>query len=113
MTPWRLAALLLLAGCAARPVTPVQMAQPGDSGLDCGALDTQIKANAIKAAELLGKDKEVEDANTGKVIASFIFSGLIGLSVDLTREEQIVMRSLQDRNQRLDALSRQKGCATS
>lgn len=104
---------VLLAGCAARPVTPVAISQPGDANASCAVLDDQIKRNAIHAAEMLGKDKQVEEANTGKVIASFVFGILVGLSIDLTREEQIMLRSLQDRNQYLERLSRAKGCPDS
>jgi len=105
------ALILFVSACAARPVTPVALSQPGDATANCAVLDEQIKRNAVVAAEMLGKDKQVEDANTGKVIASLVFGILVGLSIDLTREEQIMMRSLQDRNQYLQSLSRGKGCA--
>jgi hypothetical protein len=101
---------LVLVGCAARPVTPVAISQPGDATLTCAGIDTARRDNALRAAELLKRDREVESANTGKMIAAVVFSGWIAMSIDLSREEQITMRSLLDRNTRLDDLARENGC---
>lgn len=101
-----------LTACAARVVTPVAISQPSDASLTCDALDTARRDNALRAAEMLKRDQEVDSANTGKMIAAVVFSGLIAMSLDLSREEQIVMRSLLDRNARLDDLARAKGCAS-
>lgn len=102
--------LALCLGCAARPVTPVMMSQPGDDALSCEQLDQQIAANRNAAVELVRKDKEVEQGNTAKIVAATVFSVWLAMSIDLSHEEQIVMRSLYDRNERLVALKQVKSC---
>jgi hypothetical protein len=101
----------LIAGCAAKPVSPVAMSQPGDETMDCAQLAREIATNRDRAADLLVKQNGVEQGNTAKVVASLLVSGWISLAIDLSREEQIVMRSLGDRNDRLIRLTKQKGCA--
>lgn len=110
--PASLIALALCLGCAARPVTPILMSQPGDDALTCAQLDQQIAANQSTAVELLQKDKQVEQGNTAKVVAATVFSVWLAMSIDLSHEEQIMMRSLYDRNERLVSLKQQKGCPT-
>lgn len=110
---YRLVAPSLLAlcfGCAARPVTPVAMSQPGDAELTCGQLGQQTIDNQNAAVALVAKDKQVDRDNTVKVAAAIVFSVWLAGSIDLSHEEQIVMRSLADRNERLKGLQQQKGC---
>jgi len=100
-----------LAGCAARQVTPVAMTQPTDDRLTCSEVDQEMKSNQTTAAELLEKNKEVDQANAAKVVASVVLSGWIALTVDLSKEEQIKMRALADRNEALALLKAKKRCA--
>jgi len=104
------ALFLCLAACAARQVTPIAMSQTNDDRLSCSELAQQIASNQATAVELLQADKRVEQGNTAKIVASVVFSGWIALSIDLSNEEQIKMRSLVDRNDVLQQLSSQKGC---
>lgn len=109
----RLCGLLLvplLWGCAARDVTPISMTQPGDDGLSCGEIRRQISANQDEAAVLLEKNQSVDRLNAAKVVGSIVLSGWIALSIDLSREEQIKMRALADRNENLAHLAVKKGC---
>jgi hypothetical protein len=100
-----------LASCAARQVTPVAMTQPTDDRLTCPEIDQEMKSNQAAAAELLEKNKEVDQANAAKVAASIVLSGWFALTVDLSHEEQIKMRALADRNEALAALKAKKRCA--
>jgi recombinational DNA repair protein (RecF pathway) len=102
---------LPLASCAARQVTPVSMTQPTDDRLTCSEIDQGMKSNQAAAAELLQKNKEVDQANAAKVVASVLLSGWFALTVDLSNEEQIKMRALADRNEALALLKAKKKCA--
>lgn len=111
----RLAAVIALTwpllSCAARQVTPVAMTQPTDDRLTCSEIDQEMKSNQAEAAALLQKNKEVNQANAAKVVASVVLSGWIALTVDLSNEEQIKMRALADRNEALALLKNKKRCA--
>lgn len=106
------AGAVCLCGCAAKDVTPVRMAQPGDENLSCPALKQQIAANRAAAAELLKKDKQVEEENVAKNVGGVIpgLGLLLIASTDLSNEEQVKARALIDRDERLAYLVRQKGC---
>jgi hypothetical protein len=111
----RLAAVAVLAwplaNCAARQVNPVAMTQPTDDRLTCPQIDQEMKSNQAAAAELLEKNKEVDQANAAKVVASVVLSGWFALTVDLSHEEQIKMRALADRNEALASLKANRRCA--
>ncbi len=101
-----------MTGCAARNVTPVQMAQPGDEMLDCAALARQIAANEDAATRFLHRDKQVEQANTARNVGSVIpgVGLLLVLSTDLSNQEQILARALIDRDEQLRFLAKRKQC---
>lgn len=101
-----------LCGCAAKPVTPIAMSQPGDDALDCAAIAQQIATNRTKEEEFVRKDKKVEQQNVAKGVAGVIpgVGLLIESSTDLSNTEQVKARSLADRNERLAYLAKQKGC---
>lgn len=103
---------LFLCGCAARSVTPVRMAQPGDELLTCPELKQQLAANTVAAADFLHKDKNVERANVAKNVGSVIpgLGLLLVASTDLSNAEQIEARAILDRNERLTLLSKNRGC---
>ena len=100
-----------LAGCATKQVTPVSMTQATDDRLTCAEIDQEMKSNQAEAADLLQKNKEVDQANAAKVVASVVLSGWFALTVDLSKEEQIKMRALADRNEALALLKTKKRCA--
>lgn len=99
-----LPAAAVLAACAAREVTPVAMAQPGDEQLSCAGLNSQLAANTQDINTLLKQDKAVERSN--------IVAGVLPLPMlmDLSNEEQVKARALLDRNERLGYLVKTKGC---
>lgn len=111
----RLAAVIALTcpllSCAARQVTPVSMTQPTDDRLACPEIDQEIKSNQTAAAELLQRNREVNQANAAKVVASVVLTGWMALTIDLSNEEQIKMRALADRNEALALLKTKKRCA--
>jgi hypothetical protein len=100
-----------LASCAARQVTPVAMTQPTDDRLTCSEIGREMTSNQAAAAGLLEKNKEVDQANAAKVVASVVLSGWFVLAVDLSHEEQIKMRALADRNEALALLKAKNRCA--
>jgi hypothetical protein len=102
---------LSLASCAARQVTPIEMTQPTDDRLTCPEIDQEMKSNQAAAAELLEKNKEVDQANAAKVVASVVLSGWFALTVDLSKEEQVKMRALADRNEALALLKAKRRCS--
>jgi hypothetical protein len=107
------ACAVVLCGCAAKPVTPVQMAQPGDEQLSCAELNQQIQVNEAAAKDFLKKDKQVENGNAAKTVMSATpFIGILSaMAVDLSNVEQIKARAILDRNERLTYLKKQKGCS--
>lgn len=102
-----------LSACAAKQYAAVPMEQPGDEQLTCVQLKDQIAANEKAAAEFVKKDKNVENKNVAKGVASVVpvIGILSALSTDLSNEEQVKARSIIDRNERLTFLSKQKGCS--
>lgn len=103
-------AALILSACAARDVTPIAMTQPGDAALSCTEIRSKIAAGQSEAADLFEKNQSVDRMNAAKVVGSIVLSGWIALSLDLSREEQIKMRALADRNEYLAHLESKKGC---
>jgi len=105
---------LLLSACAAREYTPVSMVQAGDDDLTCAAINQQIADNTAAQATFEKKDRDVENGNTAKVVASAIpYVGMVALAnADLSNEEQAKARAISDRNEHLEYLKKQKGCVT-
>lgn len=101
------AAILCMAACAAREVTPVAMSQAGDEQLSCTELNSQLAANVRDVHELLKQDKAVERTN--------IVAGVLPLPMlmDFSNEEQVKARALLDRNEKLNYLVKTKGCSGS
>ena len=111
---WPLVALLALGpGCGPRHVDPVPISRAGDDALSCAQIDQEIAARKTAATAYASLDKQVENAN----IAAGIAAGLVGfpalLAMDLTREEQIKLRSTLDRINRIEFLKDQKQCPPS
>jgi hypothetical protein len=105
--------ILSLAACAARPVEPVSMAQPGDDKLGCQQIAVQITGNRTAVMAFRQQDQQARDGNVAKVaIGSIVpIAGLAALAaVDLSNEEQVKERSMADRNDRLMLLAHSKGC---
>jgi hypothetical protein len=104
---------LLLLGCAGcqstKSVEPVAMSQPGDQNLACSDIDREIEQNERNAVSFAKKATETSSRNENVVIAS-LFTGWAQLYLDLSSEEKIKMRSLQDRDQYLVFLKEQKKC---
>jgi hypothetical protein len=107
-----IALALSLCSCATHEVTPVAMVQPGDDALSCAGVKQQIADDRTAQAEYQRKDKQVEAGNVAKNVGAVIpFVGIaLVASTDLSNEEQVKARALADRIERLDYLSKQKGC---
>lgn len=105
-----LAALVVLAGCAPRESNPVPIAQPGDDLLTCMQIADQSSANRAEALRLSGADDQTVNENValGTVGALVFWPAMFAM--DLSNADQIELRALQDRNQTLDYLARQKDC---
>lgn len=99
-----LAAALLMAGCAARPVLPIALSQPGDAEMTCAALEREIEATAARAAEMARLDRDLERRN---VVGAILFGAP---AIDLTREEQIQYRALVDRTRHLSQMKARRPC---
>ncbi len=105
-----IAGALCLVACTARPVTPISMTMPGDEQLSCAELNEHIKANMTAANELFAEDKDVAAGNVAKGV--LLGGGLLAAALmDLSNEEQVKARSVNDRNERLTFLARSKGCS--
>ena len=100
----------LSGGCAARVVVPVAVSQPGDPALDCAQITTEMRANRAAAERYALADKRLEQSNVAAGVASAVVGWPALLAMDLTREEQIQVRALADRNARLEAMGQGKEC---
>lgn len=108
-----IAVAVSLSGCAAREFSSVAMSQPGDDALTCAQLNQQIADNGAAKISSERADRQVENANIAKGVASAIpYVGIaIAGSTDLSNEEQVKARALADRNEQLHYLAKQKGCS--
>jgi hypothetical protein len=106
----RVGACVCLASCAeTQTVQPVSMSQQGDEALSCPQLDDQIHKNQLAAVQFLQQAKAVESDNDTYKVAS-IFVSLAAIGVDLSDNDQIKARSLEDRNDYLLYLRTEKKC---
>ena len=105
-----LASLLACAACAqTRSVEPVAMSQQGDQNLTCTQLDQQIYTNQVAAVNFANQAAKVEGNNTAFQVGT-IFTLWAAMGINLSKEDQIKMRSLQDRNRYLLYLKGEKKC---
>lgn len=103
--------LLVCTGCAhTKSVEPVAMSQNNDQNLTCSELDHQIDDNRGTAVNFANRAREVKGDNEKLAVTAVLVSGWAALFIDLSNEEKIKMRSLQDRNQYLVFLKEQKQC---
>ena len=105
---------ILLGGCAARTATPVAISRDGDDRLSCTGIATELTENRAAESASRQRDKEVEQGNVARNVASiFVPGGAFAgaASTDLSNAEQVHARSLADRNERLVNLARTKGCS--
>jgi hypothetical protein len=105
-----LASLLACPGCAeTKTVDPIQMSQPGDQDLTCGQINDQIYKNQVAGVSFANRAAKAEGSNTAFEVGT-IFTLWAAMGIDLSKEDQIKMRSLQDRNQYLTYLKDEKKC---
>lgn len=109
--PAGVALLLLLAACPARTVTPVAVTQPGDETLTCQQIAAQLQEARAAGARYAQADRQVEQRNTAAGVASVFIGWPMLLTMDLSREEQIQLRALADRSERLENLGRTRRCS--
>lgn len=88
------------------------MTQGGDDKLSCVQIAQQIESNNASIEHFILKDKQVEQDNVARNVGGVI--PIVGLflvaSTDLSNEEQVMARSVTDRNEHLVYLAKQKGC---
>lgn len=95
-------------GCAGKTPYPVSQYQPGDEGMSCSQILSQISDNNGKIM-LLTKDKD----KTGKNIAlgaAGIFVFPAWFFMDFSDAERIEIQAYQQRNVWLQTLVSKKGC---
>lgn len=108
-----LALLLDCGACAStKSVDPIPIVQQGDQGLTCSQLISQISANQAAAVNFADQARETNNNNEKLHVTELTLPVLPWqeLFVDLSKEDQIKMKSLQDRNQYLIFLKEQKKC---
>ena len=99
-----------LVACQTRQAQLVPLSQPGDASLKCAEIIGLMADNRAKAAKLAKIDEGIAAGNTIAVAVSRTLFWPAVLAVDLSDVEQIEMRSLVDRNQRLGEIAKKKGC---
>lgn len=105
-----LASLLLSGGCAqTKSVAPIAISQQGDQNLTCAQIADQIHENQVAAVNFATQAEQVQGKNEAFEVAT-VFTAWAALGIDLSKEDQIKMRSLQDRDQYLAYLKRAKKC---
>jgi len=111
----RIIAIIALAAmvvaCETRQAQLVPLSQSGDETLKCPEIAGLMADNRDKAAKLAKIDKEIATGNAIAVAVGKAFFWPAVLAVDLSDVEQIEMRSLVDRNQRLGELAKAQGCS--
>ena len=105
-----LASLLGCAGCAhTESVEPIAMAQQGDENLTCQQLKEQIADNQRAAMIFANRAAQTQGSNEVFEAVS-IFSMWASFGINLSEEDKVKFRSLQDRDQYLLYLKGQKKC---
>ena len=105
-----LALLLDCTGCAqTKSVAPIQISQPGDERLSCKQINDEIYTTQVTAINFADQAAKVEGNNTAFKVGT-IFTTWAALGIDLSKEDQIKWRSLEDRNQHLLYLKAEKKC---
>ena len=105
-----LASLLSSGGCAqTKSVVPIPIAQEGDQNLTCAQITNQIHENQVAAVSFATQAEQVEGKNEAFEVGT-VFTAWAALGIDLSKEDQIKMRSLQDRDQYLAYLKKAKKC---
>jgi hypothetical protein len=108
----RAAAILAAAGwmlsaCGGRPANPVATVQAADDKMNCQLMQTEYASNESRANALVGEKVKAQEQNAAK----FVLMGMSGLlMMDLKDTEQVEIRALKDRNNRLARLMAGKGC---
>jgi hypothetical protein len=101
--------LVGLAGCAGRDPQPVAVVQPGDSSLDCAAVQAEVLANNKTVQGLASEEggKVVQNVAAG-VVGLFIWP--VWFAMDFKGSAGKEEDALQSRQQYLAVLAAQKNC---
>jgi len=105
-----LSVLIASGGCATKEIHPTSMSQPGDDVLTCDQIAGQIEVNQNSALALYEQSKRTNQANSALAVGSLIFGYWAQGQMDLSNDEQVKMRSLYDRNEKLQFLQRKNKC---
>lgn len=102
--------LLAIAACQNRVAEPVHLAQPTDDRLTCTEIAEKRVENRKQAARLVKLDEGVALSNAFAITLSQVWFWPAIMGVDMSDVEEIEARALQDRNQRLIAIAKEKSC---
>ena len=100
-------AVLVLFGCGGREARPVAKTTSFDDRLSCGHIESQLKANRARIADLGIEAKLQSDHNVGKAV----FTGALFMNLNDSEQEEI--EALVERSNVLEELARKKQCPPS
>ena len=102
-------AAMTLVGCAGRDPQPVAAVQPGDSSLDCAAIEAEVSANNKTVQGLASEQggKVVQNVTAG-IVGLFIWP--VWFAMDFKGAASKEEEALQSRQQYLVILAGQKNC---
>ena len=102
-------AAMTLVSCAGRDPQPVAAVQPGDSSLDCPAIEAEVSANNKTVQGLASEEggKVVQNVTAG-VVGLFIWP--VWFAMDFKGAASKEEEALQSRQQYLAVLAGQKNC---
>lgn len=98
-----LVSAMILAGCGGRVANPIALNKSFDGELSCAHLAGELDVNAKRLVELTGESKDKPIHNLGMMLSSPLFH-------DLSPTQKNEAAALVARNDRLNALAKNKAC---
>jgi hypothetical protein len=102
----------LTAGCAGRAPAPVPVVQIQDSGMDCLAIQSEVRANDDKIRDL-GRESGNKVAQNGAAGVAGLFIPVLWFAMDFQGATDKDTAALQARQNYLGTLAAQRGCGGS
>ena len=107
-------ATVLLPACGGtKHVSSVEISQAADDRMTCTEIAQEISRNQASAVAFVQQKQGTDAANAAKVASSLLVPAVglgIGLTIDLSDEERIMVQSLKDRNEALVYMQDKKHC---
>ena len=101
---------VLLGACAGRPAAPVQVNQVGDADKSCHDLLHELNYNQYRMARLVKESNHVRAGSAEVAGADAFFFPPVLVAYDKGKAQNIELRSLQERNKKLNQLAVDKDC---